>query len=238
MPPTHAQALSHLAVIIPTFNEGERITRLLKALAPLREQGAQVVVVDGQSEDGTMAALTSGVDQVLTAPRGRAAQMNAGAAAVEQEVLWFLHADSVLSPRLVSAVCRQLKDLRAWACCDVWIEGHSKNLAVIALFMNLRSRLTGIATGDQSLLVRRDAFSSVGGFRCQPLMEDVSISAALCARYGWPQRLGCRLGTSGRRWEAGGIWRTQMRMWWLRWRYWRGASPEVLAASYRPEKKG
>ncbi|MRH77536.1 glycosyltransferase [Spiribacter sp. C176] len=238
MPPEPPLKLNQLAVVIPTLNERDGIRDLLLSLAPLRDQGAQIVVVDGESTDDTVARLGNEVDQVLVIPKGRARQMNAGAKATDAQWLWFLHADSRVTPMLITEIMQRCGDVRAWACCDVWIEGQSKGLKVIGLFMNLRSRLSGIATGDQGLLIHRQAFVSVGGFLEQPLMEDVAMSAALRRQFGRPQRFKRKLGTSGRRWEVGGLLRTQLRMWWVRWLYWRGVSPSVLAAQYRPEQKG
>ncbi|MBS3785298.1 MAG: TIGR04283 family arsenosugar biosynthesis glycosyltransferase [Gammaproteobacteria bacterium] len=238
MPPERPRKLSQLAVIIPTLNESGGISELLASLAPLRSQGAQVIVIDGESSDDTLARLGNQIDHVQIVAKGRARQLNAGAALVQSQWLWFLHADSKVTPMLIAEITQRCRNVRAWACCNVWIDGQSRGLRVISFFMNFRSRLTGIATGDQGLLIHRQAFATVGGFVDQPLMEDVAISAALRRQYGWPQRFKNGLGTSGRRWEAGGIVRTQLRMWWLRWRYWCGASPTVLAAQYRPEQKG
>ena len=98
--------------------------------------------------------------------------------------------------------------------------------------MNLRSRLSGIATGDQGMFVTRDAFERVGGFPAQPLMEDIELSRRL-KRLGRPACLRARVRTSGRRWEQRGVWRTIVLMWRLRWRYWRGESAEAIARAYR-----
>ncbi len=105
-------------------------------------------------------------------------------------------------------------------------------LPVVAALMNLRSRVSGIATGDQAIFVTRDAFERVGGFPAQPLMEDIEISRRL-KRLGRPACLGARVCTSGRRWEQRGVWRTIVLMWRLRWLYWRGESPARLAQAYR-----
>lgn len=238
MPQEPPYDLAAFTVIIPTLNEGDGIESLLMALAPLRERGGTVILVDGESEDDTLMRVGEGADQVHVFPSGRAAQMNAGAGMAQTEWLWFLHADSQVPDALLNALATESARIPVWACCPVWIDGQSPLLSVIAFFMNWRSRLSGIATGDQSLLIRRDVFAAVGGFIDQPLMEDVAMSVNLRARYGKPKWLSSKLGTSGRRWEKGGLVRTQCRMWWLRWRYWRGASPAVLSAIYRPEEKG
>ena len=164
--------------------------------------------------------------------RGRARQMNAGAHAATGAALLFLHADTVLpldAPALIERALRQ----RAWGCFDVQIDGRSRWLPVVAAFMNRRSRLTGIATGDQAIFMRRDAFDAVGGFPEQPLMEDIEISRRLRARFGAPACLHERVVTSGRRWDQRGAWRTIVLMWRLRWLYWRGVPAERLAEFYR-----
>jgi hypothetical protein len=102
--------------------------------------------------------------------------------------------------------------------------------------MNARSRWTGIATGDQAVFVRRDAFAAVGGFPPLPLMEDVALSAAL-KRVSRPLCLRERVTTSGRRWESHGVIRTIALMWWLRLRYFFGTSPERLAEIYRHDPR-
>jgi GT2 family glycosyltransferase len=105
-------------------------------------------------------------------------------------------------------------------------------LRVVAVLMNLRSRASGIATGDQAIFITREAFERVGGFPEQALMEDIEISRRL-KRLGRPACLRARVCTSGRRWEQRGVWRTIVLMWRLRWRYWRGESPARLAEAYR-----
>jgi rSAM/selenodomain-associated transferase 2 len=222
-----------LAIVVPVLNEAAGIEAALRALQPLRERGACVIVADGGSSDGTAALANAWADPVIAAPRGRARQMNAGAAAAPAgAALLFLHADTTLpadADRLVAAALRQA----SWGRFDVHIEGRPRMLRVIAWCMNHRSRLTGIATGDQALFVRREAFEALGGYPEQPLMEDVELSRRLLATFGRPACLRERVHTSGRRWEARGVWRTIFLMWRLRWRYWRGASPQALAEAYR-----
>jgi len=170
---------------------------------------------------------------VVDAERGRARQMNAGAAAADGEVLLFLHADTQLPADADVAVRAALADgRRAWGRFDVRIAGRAPMLRVVAGLMNLRSRLTGIATGDQAMFVRRQLFQRVGGFPDQPLMEDIELSRRLRA-LAPPCCLRQRVVTSGRRWETRGVWRTIFLMWRLRWRYWRGESPQALAEAYR-----
>jgi rSAM/selenodomain-associated transferase 2 len=221
-----------LSIVMPTLNEAAGVGDLLAALQPLRHRGHELVVVDGGSTDGTAALARRFADAVLDAPRGRATQMNAGAAAARGRVLLFLHADTWLPPLADVLIQEAMASGRAWGRFDVRIEGRPRLLRVVAALMNLRSRLTGIATGDQAIFVTREAFERVGGFPAQPLMEDIELSRRL-KRLGRPACLRERVCTAGRRWEQRGVWRTIFLMWRLRWRYWRGVSAARLAEAYR-----
>ncbi len=225
-----------LSIIIPVRNEALGITAALQALAPLRARGVQVIVVDGGSSDDTMALTRAalGPDGVLLpSPPGRARQMNAGAQRAEGSQLLFLHADTQLPPDADVLVHQALAGGRhVWGRFDVCIAGRPWMLRFIAALMNRRSRYSGIATGDQALFMTRAAFDAVGGFPNQALMEDIEISKRLL-RQSRPACLAQRVVTSGRRWEARGVWRTVWLMWRLRWAYWRGVSPDVLAQRYR-----
>jgi rSAM/selenodomain-associated transferase 2 len=228
-----------LSVVMPVLDEAAGIANALAALAPLRAAGHEVIVADGGSTDGTPALAAAGADRVIAAPRGRARQMNAGAAAARGEVLLFLHADTRLPPGADRLVRQALAGGAHWGRFDVRIVGDgggdSTMFPVIAALMNLRSRLSGIATGDQAIFVRRPLFNQLGGYVEQPLMEDVELCRRLKALpgAGAPACLRERVATSGRRWLSHGVWRTIVLMWRLRWRYWRGASPEQLARLYR-----
>jgi rSAM/selenodomain-associated transferase 2 len=214
--------------VVPVLNEAAGIRAALEALAPLRARGHEVIVADGGSEDGTADLARPLCDRVIVAPRGRALQMNAGARVAEGDVLLFLHADTVLPPD-ASEVISQSTANSVWGRFDVEIEGRHPMLKVVAWSMNLRSRLTGIATGDQAIFVRRDAFA---GFPGIPLMEDVAFSKAM-KRRGAPACLRSRVRTSGRRWESRGVLRTVFLMWRLRLAYALGADPARLAEKYR-----
>ena len=216
-----------LSVVVPALNEAARIGACLAALAPLRARGHEVIVVDGGSDDGTPQLARGSCDRVLQAPRGRALQMNAGARAAAGEALVFLHSDSQLPPRADELILEALKT-RLWGRFDVDIEGRHPLLPLIAGAMNLRSRLTGIATGDQAIFVRRAAFH---GFPEIALMEDVAFSKAM-KRAGPPACLESRVVTSGRRWESRGVLRTVLLMWRLRLAYFLGAHPDELARRY------
>jgi len=219
-----------LSIIIPVLNEADRIEAALEALAPLRERGCEVIVADGGSTDGTFALAAAGADRVLTAPRGRASQMNAGARAACGDVLLFLHADTVLPDDANRLVQDGLaRSGRTWGRFDVQFTNGA--LPLIAAAMNLRSRLTGIATGDQAIFVTRAAFETVGGFPAVALMEDIALSARL-KRLSRPLCLAARVTTSPRRWHTQGVVRTVLLMWRLRLAFFFGARPDTLARAY------
>lgn len=235
-PTTPPTAQPRLSIVVPALNEAAGIVATLQALAPLRRRGAEVLVVDGGSRDATAALAQPLADRVLSSRRGRAAQMNTGAAAARAEVLLFLHADTRLPAEADRLLLAALQAGAAWGRFDVHIEGRHPMLRVVAALMNLRSRCSGVATGDQALFIRRATFEQLGGFPDQPLMEDIELCKRLLARrreLGRPACLRARVGTSGRRWESRGVWRTIVLMWRLRWRYWRGESAATLAEAYR-----
>ena len=222
-----------MSIIVPVLNEAERLMGALSLLSPLRDRGIEVIVVDGGSSDDTLRMESSLSDRLLQAPRGRARQMNAGAAASCGEVLLFLHADTLLPSEAPEMVIDGLaRTGKVWGRFDVQITGESPILRLVAALMNLRSRLTGIATGDQAIFVRREDFFAVGGFPEQELMEDIEISRRLKRRSA-PLCLREPVITSGRRWERNGIGRTILLMWRLRLLYWLGVSSERLARLYR-----
>jgi rSAM/selenodomain-associated transferase 2 len=222
-----------LSIVMPVLDEAAGIEAALIALAPLRADGAEIVVVDGGSRDGTPWLAEPLADRVIAAPAGRASQMNAGAAIAAGDVLLFLHADTRLPPNAHGLVLDALArhSPAAWGRFDVRIDGGGLLLLLVALLMNLRSRLTGICTGDQAIFVTRSAFAQVGGFAPIPLMEDVAISARL-KRLSRPLALRARVTTSGRRWQQRGILRTMLLMWRLRLAYFFGADPADLARAY------
>ena len=221
-----------LSIVIPVLNESERIVPALRALAALRLHGVDVTVVDGGSSDGTALRAADGADQVIAAPRGRARQMNVGAAVAAGEMLLFLHADTTLPSGALQAIDAARASGARWGRFDVHIEGRSTLFPLIATLMNARSRLSGIATGDQAIFVSRALFDQVGGFPDQALMEDIELSRRLL-KHAKPACLRERVITSGRRWERHGVWRTIALMWSLRLRYWLGTSADELAKAYR-----
>jgi rSAM/selenodomain-associated transferase 2 len=220
-----------LSLILPVLNEATTVVAQLTKLQVLRARGAELLVVDGGSNDGTVVLAAAGADRLLDAPRGRALQMNAGARASRGEVLLFVHADTTLPPDADALIGAAIAGGAVWGRFDVSIDGRHPLLPLVAAMMNWRSRLTGIATGDQAMFVRRDAFLAVGAFPEVALMEDIALSRRLKA-VARPACLRARVRTSGRRWEQHGVLRTIVLMWRLRASYFFGADPQQLAVRY------
>ena len=221
-----------LSIIIPALDEEAAIAACLGRVQAARAAGAEVIVVDGGSRDRTRDLAAPLADLVLDSPRGRAAQMNAGARVSRGETLLFLHADTLLPEGAHRLVEEDLAASgREWGRFDVTITGEAWLLRVVAALMNRRSRWTGIATGDQALFVRRSAFTACGGFPAIALLEDVELSTRL-KRRGPPLCLREKVITSGRRWEKRGVLRTIVLMWRTRLAYALGADPERLARRY------
>lgn len=220
-----------LCIVVPVLDEAEGLADRLAALRRFRDRGARVVVVDGGSQDNTLEIARDHADLAFRAPRGRGAQMNAGAAACPADVLLFLHADTQLPDNADLAVANAMRDRCAWGRFDVHIDSRRPTLRIVESSMNLRSRWTGIATGDQALFVQHDLFRAIGGFPDIPLMEDIAMSRLLL-RHGPPACLRERVTTSARRWERVGVLRTILLMWRLRAAYFLGADPARLALKY------
>lgn len=220
-----------LSIVVPILDEERNLAACLGALQPLRQRGARVVVVDGGSADNSLAIARDLADIACVGPQGRARQMNAGAAACRADLLLFLHADTRLPHDADVLLRRALQGSRDWGRFDVAIDSPRPLMRVVEALMNLRSRWTGVATGDQAIFVRKDLFDRIGGFPDQPLMEDIALSTWL-KRHGPPACLRERVTTSARRWERHGPWRTILLMWRLRAAYFLGADPAKLALRY------
>lgn len=222
--------MSRVSVVMPVLNEADTLAESLARLRAALTDGDELIVVDGGSTDHSLDIARQVADTVLTSQPGRSTQMNAGAVCARGVWLWFVHADTVLDSRHREAL-NGLAGTALWGRFDVRLSQPRLLFRVIAFMMNWRSRLTGIATGDQALFVRRDVFREQGGFPEQPLMEDIALSRRLRA-LARPACLRPPVITSSRRWERHGAWRTIWLMWSLRFRYWRGASPEALHREY------
>ena len=232
-------ATGRLTIVIPVLDEAPIIAASLQALAALRARGAEVIVVDGGSSDGSAALARPLADRVIAGPRNRGAAMNAGAALGSGDLFIFLHADTTLPDDADRRVTAALADRpskkpacrRCWGRFDLRIAGRHRFLALVARMINWRSRLSGIATGDQAIFVTRKAFWSVGGFPDLPLMEDIALSQKL-KRLSRPVCIAAPAVTSGRRWDHHGLWHTIVLMWRLRLAYYLGAAPARLALAY------
>jgi rSAM/selenodomain-associated transferase 2 len=221
-----------ISILIPTLNEAACLESALQRLAPMRSAGHEIIVADGNSRDGTLKIAKRLADRALTAPRGRARQMNAAAASATSGLLLFLHADTELPAGAAAAIATGLERSGAlWGHFDVQLSGRRPLLRVVEWLINRRSRLSGIATGDQAIVVRREAFEHIGGFPNIPLMEDVALSRKL-RRLTRPVCLNAKVITSSRRWEHAGIFATVLHMWRLRLAYSLGADPAKLALRY------
>ena len=220
-----------LSFIIPTLNEEAFIRSCLEPLQHYRENGHEVILADGGSTDSTMEIAKPLVDRIIPGERGRARQMNAGAAAAAGDVYLFVHADTQLGTGIGDLLTERIRTARAWGRFNIRLSGSHPLLRIIEIFMNLRSRITGIATGDQVIFITRTLFQERGGFPEVPIMEDVEMSARLL-RVCRPVCLREKVVTSSRRWERNGIIRTVLKMWYLRMIYFCGADPESLARKY------
>ena len=218
------------SIIIPVLNEAAGIQGCLLALQPLRGH-AEIIVVDGGSDDNTIELAAAYADKILSSEQGRARQMNQGAKQATGDILVFLHADTELPEQALSLIEQVISIEQVWGHFDIQLRGESVMFTVIAFMMNWRSRLTGIATGDQVLFVSREIFNAVGGYPDISLMEDIALSSAL-KKISSPICLTAKVKSSVRRWQQYGIYKTILLMWSLRLRYWLGADPHYLAELY------
>jgi rSAM/selenodomain-associated transferase 2 len=219
-----------ISIVIPVLNEAPRLERTLSGLA---SQADELVLVDGGSLDGSAhLARQLGARVVELGRSGRALQMNAGAALSSGDILVFVHADVELPVSWRNDVMKALSADQSWGRFDVLLQSERWLVRLIGAAMNLRSRLTGIATGDQAMFMTRNAWNTVGGFPSIPLMEDVALSRRLKQTVGRPACLRSTVQVSARRWHEKGVWRTVFLMWSLRALYWAGVSPQRLHAWY------
>ena len=217
----------NFAIIIPTLNETENIQSCLLKLQPIRSK-AEIIVADGGSTDNTVKQIAGLADKVIIINKGRAIQMNAGAKKATGKMLIFLHADTTLPENALDLIGQSNNQ---WGRFDIQLTGKIFMLKIVAQFMNCRSRLTGIATGDQAIFVSRQLFDKVAGYPDIALMEDITLCVAL-KQISPPLCLKAKVTSSGRRWEEFGAVKTILLMWSMRLRYFFGEKPEVLAKLY------
>ena len=220
-----------VSIIIPVLNEENSIKELLQQLQACRQQGHEVIVVDGGSHDNTRSVADSLSDKVISSEAGRALQMNNGATQSRHEILWFLHADTLIPKNAIEQI-QQALNKSDWGRFNVKLSGSHILFRIIETMMNIRSCVSSIATGDQGIFVKRKIFGQVNEYSNIPLMEDVDLSRKL-KKLSKPVCLKHALITSSRRWEKNGISSTILLMWKLRFLYWIGISPEYLAKQYR-----
>jgi len=218
-------------IVIPTLNEEAEIQACLMRLQKFREDGFEVIVVDGGSIDKTPQLAEGLCDQLISTRQGRAAQMNAGAVKAKGEFIFFLHVDTQLPEKLPELVSAIEAGTACWGRFDVELSGGHWSFRVIESMMNLRSRLTGIVTGDQVIFVSQKLFREVAGFPDIALMEDIAMSQILNNIVS-PLCLRQKVIASSRRWEKHGIINTIVKMWWLRLSYFMGVDPVRLARQY------
>lgn len=220
-----------LSIIIPVLNERDNLARQLDILQGIRKSGHELIIVEGGSDDGSRLAAIGKVDKYIQCQRGRAIQMNAGAQEATGDILLFLHADTILPGHFLHAVSVACKEPECWGFFRVRLSGDKWIFRIIETCMNLRSRMTSIATGDQCLFVCRQLFRQTGGYEEIPLMEDIALCRQLNAVCP-PVLLDETVTTSSRRWQRQGAVKTIISMWFLRLAYFLGVNPDRLARYY------
>ncbi|MGM8897670.1 MULTISPECIES: TIGR04283 family arsenosugar biosynthesis glycosyltransferase [unclassified Psychrobacter] len=231
-----------VSIVVPILNEADNLPKLFEHLHQLTAKPQQIIIVDGGSIDGSLTLAQSlmtemitiqqsAIDwQVLAFSAGRALQMNRGAALATGDVLLFLHADTKLPDHAMTEIALAITQAK-WGRFDVHLDSNKLLLKLVGSMINLRSRLSGIATGDQAIFVRRRIFEQLGGYPNQALMEDIELCKRLKA-IGKPACLTSKVVTSARRWQQNGTWRTILLMWRLRFDYWRGVSADSIRRRY------
>lgn len=217
--------------IIPVLNERAIIVEQLSALQVLREQGHEIILVDGGSNDNTVELARPYVDRVVESRPGRAIQMNAGCAKATRQYLAFLHIDTSLPIDISQQLQKFSNSNSNWGFFPVTLASKKLVFTVIAWFMNKRSRLSYIATGDQLLLVSNETFLGLGGYAPIALMEDVEICKRL-RETASPWLADSKVCCDIRKWQKYGVMRTTLLMWSLRWAYFFGADPKDLHERY------
>ena len=221
-----------ISIIIPVLNEAEYIADTLLSLGSYRDQGHEVIVVDGGSNDATVSISEQYSDKVLSSDSGRAIQMNSGIAEAKGDVLLFLHADTRLPDDALGGIITAVEDGYFWGRFNVRLSGSHFLFRIIERMMNIRSCITGVATGDQAIFVSQESIDIIGDYPRLPLMEDVVFSKRLRS-LGWPACIRRQVITSSRRWEDRGVLSTVLLMWRLRLLFFLGMPAEKLAKQYQ-----
>lgn len=219
------------SIIIPVLNEAKEIESCLQRLELLRQLGHEVIVVDGGSHDDTVSLSLPLCDRVVQSGKSRSIQMNAGAAIATGDYFMFLHVDTLLPIEVKNIFLRLQSSGKKWGRFDIKLSGQHYLFRIIEKCMNIRSRLTAIATGDQVLFVEKELFYDINGFPEIALMEDVAISKLLL-EHSRPLYLRERVVSSSRRWEQNGIIKTMLKMWMLRLLYFFNFDTNRLAKIY------
>ena len=220
-----------ISVVVPVLNEEINLSRIASRLRSVREQGHEVIIVDGDSSDNTLTIAYEISDTVIISKKGRSLQMNSGASVASGDVVLFLHADTFLPENAAQIVADAFVGENFWGRFDVRLSNQKYVYRLIEQMMNIRSSLTSIVTGDQAIFVEKSLFDRIGGFPEIALMEDIEISSQL-KKISKPVRLKHKVVTSSRRWEANGVVATVLLMWKLRLYYFLGVSPEKLSQMY------
>lgn len=236
-----------VSIIIPILNEEDNLPRLFENVAKLKLMPQQVILVDGGSVDNSVGMAQSFIEkveldnhslidwQMVQSTAGRAIQMNTGAALATGKVLLFLHADTQLPVTAINDIflaMQKADNNYKWGRFDVQLDSREPMLRLVSQMMNWRSKLTGIATGDQAIFINKSLFEQIGGYPKQPLMEDIELCKLLKRIAKRPACLSSKVITSARRWQQHGTWRTILLMWHLRFDYWRGVSADNIKRRY------
>ncbi|MFK5892995.1 MAG: TIGR04283 family arsenosugar biosynthesis glycosyltransferase [Pseudomonadota bacterium] len=221
-----------LSIIIPTLNEESNIVALLKKLQYLRLIKHEVIMVDAGSRDTTIELAREWVDQIVLSEKGRAIQQNTAAKKATGNVLLFLHADTQLPENFLDEILVIEKNNQYhWGRFDIQLSGKNAGLRIIEFMINLRSRLTGIATGDQAIFIQKHVFDQINGFANLSLMEDIDLSTRL-KKISKPYCSKLKVKTSSRRWENNGLLKTIVLMWWYRLQFFFGVDSRLLEKKY------
>ena len=223
-----------LSIIVPVLNEETTLCHALDAIKPVLSSinDVELIVVDGGSHDDTLTVAMNYTSHCLSSTKGRASQMNLGAKHASNDILVFLHADTILPNdfQLLISNALSIKN-KQWGRFNVKLSGPHIMLRIIETLMNFRSCITSIATGDQVIFVRKSTFEMVSGYSSIPLMEDIELSKKL-KNHSRAICIKNPVTTSSRRWEINGFFKTIMLMWKLRFLYFMGVPAKKLISSY------